>query len=127
MPRPFASHTLPDLTGKFIDDGALELVSLIGAGAYGKVYKARDTTAAPDEVPFYAVKCMPRYQPDTREAAIQENELIVHSMLSDHPRVITFHRFFVTHDFVFVVLELSTGGDLFNAMIERQSYRGKPA
>ncbi|KAJ7194564.1 kinase-like domain-containing protein [Mycena pura] len=124
-----ASDTLPDLTGQFIDDGALELLTLLGAGAYGKVYMARNTTAEPDsdEPPFYAVKCMPRYKPGSSEAEIQENELNVHRMVSDHPCVITFYRYFVTADFVFIVLELSTGGDFFHAMVQRRCFYGRPA
>ncbi|KAJ7439229.1 serine/threonine protein kinase, negative regulator of sexual conjugation and meiosis [Mycena latifolia] len=123
---PSASHILPDFTGEFIDDGALELIGLLGSGAYGKVYKALDTTSSPDAPVHYAVKCMPRYKPDSREAKIQENELMLHRMVSDHPRVITFHRQFSTDEFVFVVLELSAGGDFFDALVTRQCYRANP-
>ncbi|KAJ7086639.1 kinase-like domain-containing protein, partial [Mycena epipterygia] len=123
---PSASDTLPDLTGEFIDDGALELLRLLGSGAYGKVYKALDTTSSPDSPLYYAVKCMHRYEVDSRDAKIQENELAVHRMVSDHPRIITFHRQFSTDEFVFVVLELSPGGDFFNAMVDRQCYRSNP-
>ncbi|KAJ6542814.1 kinase-like domain-containing protein [Mycena capillaripes] len=124
--RAPASQILPDLTGKFIDDGSLELLCLLGSGAYGKVYKALDTTSPPHDLAYYAVKCMPRYDPDSLEAEIQENELRMHLMLSDHPLVITFHRHFFTDEFVFVVLELATGGDLFSAMVDRKLFRGKP-
>jgi serine/threonine protein kinase len=117
---------LPDLTGEFIDDGSLLLLCLLGSGAYGKVYKALDTTSPPHDLAYYAVKCMHRFEPGTRDAKIQENELMVHRMVSDHPRVITFHRQFCTDDFVFVVLELSTGGDFFSAMVDRKCYRRNP-
>ncbi|KAJ7921415.1 kinase-like domain-containing protein [Mycena leptocephala] len=120
------SHMLPDLTGEFIDDGSLLLLCLLGSGAYGKVYKALDTTSPPHDLAYYAVKCMHRFEPGTRDAKIQENELMVHRMVSDHPRVITFHRQFCTDDFVFVVLELSTGGDFFSAMVDRKCYRRNP-
>ncbi|KAJ6583988.1 kinase-like domain-containing protein, partial [Mycena vulgaris] len=123
---PSAAQLLPDLTGDFIDDGSLELLCLIGAGSYGKVYRAVDTMSSPDAPIHYAVKCMPRYKPDSRDAKIQENELMIHRMVSDHPRVITFHRHFSTDEFVFVVLELCTGGDFFNALVARQCYRSNP-
>ncbi|KAJ7874406.1 kinase-like domain-containing protein [Mycena leptocephala] len=112
--HPSASQILPDLTGEFIDDGSLELLCLLGSGSYGKVYKALDTTSPPDDLAYYAVKCMPQYKPGTRDAKIQESELIVHRMVSGHPR------------FVFVILELCTGGDFFSAMIDRLCFRGNP-
>ncbi|KAJ6500462.1 kinase-like domain-containing protein, partial [Mycena sanguinolenta] len=124
--HPSASSILPDLTGDLIDDGNLELLCLLGSGAYGKVYKALDTTSPPDDLAYYAVKCMPRYEPDTRDAHIQDNELLIHRMVSGHPSVITFHHHFYTDAFVFVVMELCTGGDLFSAMVDRQLYRGNP-
>ncbi|KAJ7656289.1 kinase-like domain-containing protein, partial [Mycena polygramma] len=125
--RTFHADLLPDLTGQFVDDGSLLLMRLLGSGAFGKVYEAFDTTSPPDEPVYYAVKCMTRYDPDTHEARMLENELKVHDMLSDHPGVITLNRVFATKDYVFAVLELSTGGDLFNAMVERQCFRGNPA
>jgi serine/threonine protein kinase len=124
--HPSASELLPDLTGQLIDGGNLELLCLLGSGAYGKVYKALDTTSPPHDLAYYAVKCMPNYEAGTRDAEIQENELLIHRMVSDHPRVITFHDHFFTDEFVFVVLELCTGGDFFNAMVDREVYRGNP-
>ncbi|KAJ7731582.1 kinase-like domain-containing protein, partial [Mycena maculata] len=124
---PSASHYLPDLTGELIDDGSLELLCLLGSGAYGKVYKALDTDSTPVNPIHYAVKCMPRYEQGSREAKLQENELMVHRLVSDHPRVITFHRQFATEEFVFVVLEFAPGGDVFSAMADRRCYHGKSA
>ncbi|KAJ7024990.1 kinase-like domain-containing protein [Mycena alexandri] len=112
------SATLPDLTGEFIDDGCLQLLCLLGSGAYGKVYKALDTTSPPDDLDYYA--------PGSRDAQIQENELMVHKMISDHPRIITFHRQCCTEEFVFVVLELSAGGDFFTAMVDRNCFHANP-
>ncbi|KAJ7772359.1 kinase-like domain-containing protein [Mycena metata] len=120
------SATLPDLTGEFIDDGCLQLLCLLGSGAYGKVYKAVDTTSPPHDIEYYAVKCLRRFEPGSRDAQIQDNELLVHTMISDHPRIITFYRQFRTEEFVFVVLELSAGGDFFTAMVDEQCFHANP-
>ncbi|KAJ7661300.1 kinase-like domain-containing protein [Mycena polygramma] len=123
---PHHSATLPDLTGEFVDGGSLLLLHLLGSGSYGKVYKAIDTTSPADDPTYYAVKCMHRYKPGSREEKMQLNELTIHGMLDDHPRVITLHRIFTSDHFVFVVLELCAGGDLFNAMADQQVFRGNP-
>ncbi|KAJ7136412.1 kinase-like domain-containing protein, partial [Mycena crocata] len=124
---PSASQILPDLTEEFIDNVSLELLCLLGSGAYGEVYKALDTGSPLDAPVFYAVKCMPLYEPDTRGATMLANELMVHRMLSDHPRVITLHRHFTTDEFVFAVLDFSDGGNFFTSMVERRAYRRNPA
>ncbi|KAF7331396.1 Protein kinase domain-containing protein [Mycena kentingensis (nom. inval.)] len=121
------SDSIPDLTGELIDDGALELVALLGCGAYGTVYKARDTSSPADDPRFYAVKCMRRHLHNSRPDRIQRNELRIHRMASDHPRVITFHRAFTSEDLVFVVLAYASGGDFFSALVDRELFRGKPA
>ncbi|KAF7337589.1 Protein kinase domain-containing protein [Mycena sanguinolenta] len=124
---PSTSHILPDLTGEFIDDGYLQLLSLLGSGAYGKVYKAVDTTSlSHDDPAYYAVKCLPRFKQGTREAELQDNEISLHRMVSDHPGVITFHRHFYTKELVFVVLDFCSGGDFFDALVSRKVFRGNP-
>ncbi|KAJ7619767.1 kinase-like domain-containing protein, partial [Mycena polygramma] len=124
---PHHSATLPDLTGEFVDGGSLLLLHPLGSGSYGKVYKAIDTASPADDPTYYAVKCMQRYKPGSREEKMQLNELTIHSMLDDHPRVITLHRIFTSDHFVFVVLELCAGGDFSNAMADQQVFRGNPA
>ncbi|KAJ7093835.1 kinase-like domain-containing protein [Mycena belliarum] len=124
---PSVTKFLPDLTGQFILDGQLELLCLLGSGAYGKVYKALDTGSPVDAPAYCAVKCMPRYEPGSRDAKIQENELSLHHMLNGHPRIIAFHGEFCTEDFVFVILELSPGGDFFDVLVSRDGFRGNPA
>ncbi|KAJ7658384.1 kinase-like domain-containing protein [Mycena polygramma] len=124
---PHHSATLPDLTGEFVDGGSLLLLHLLGSGSYGKVYKAIDTASPADDPTYYAVKCMHRYKPGSREEKMQLNELTIHGMLDDHPRVITLHRIFTSDHFVFVVLELCAGGDFSNAMADQQVFRGNPA
>ncbi|KAJ7168045.1 kinase-like domain-containing protein, partial [Mycena filopes] len=121
------SQTLPDLTGQFIDDGCLLLLCLLGSGSYGKVDKAVDTSSPPDAPEYYAVKCLRRFAAGTREAQIQENELLVHKMIGHHPTIISYHREFATDEYIFVVLEFSTGGDFYTAMVDRGCFEGNVA
>ncbi|KAJ6605965.1 kinase-like domain-containing protein [Mycena sp. CBHHK59/15] len=121
------AHTLPDLTGAFVDEGYLQLVQLLGCGSNAKVYKALDTTSPCDDPAYYAVKCMKNCPPGSRQTGIYENEFKLHDVVSDHPGVITFHRTFADADFVYVVLDLSAGGDMLEAIVKRQVYVGRPA
>ncbi|KAJ7062805.1 kinase-like domain-containing protein [Mycena amicta] len=119
------SDSLPDLTGELVDNGTLEILSRVGCGAYGHVYKARDTTSPSDEPRFYAVKCMRRHEHKSRADRLQRNELRVHKMASHSPHIVTFHRAFVSEEMTFVVLDY-VPGDFFSALVDREIFRCKP-
>ncbi|KAJ7634489.1 kinase-like domain-containing protein [Roridomyces roridus] len=117
MPSSSASDLLPDLTRHFVDDGSVQLLSLIGSGGYGKVYKAWDG----DIKEHVAVKVMPTYEPGSRSARAQANELELHQMLNGQPGVVTLIRYFTEDDLLFVVLELAAD-DLAAAISERRVF-----
>ncbi|KAF7304100.1 Protein kinase domain-containing protein [Mycena indigotica] len=121
------SAALPDLTGSIIQ-GGIQLLSLLGAGAYGKVYKGRRLTPGPGEPRFCAVKCVPQYPPHVTRAQMQVLELRLHAALSDLPRVVRLHSHHVAERdaLVFVVLDLAAT-DLFHVMVERQRFLRRPA
>ncbi|KAJ7291140.1 kinase-like protein [Mycena rebaudengoi] len=96
---------LPDLSGCLVDDGRLQLVNIVGAGAYGKIYKALDTASAIDK-------------PNTSlDALFQERERGLHESVSSHPNILTLHRTFFDPHHVFMAVDLCAG-DLFHAILD---------
>ncbi|KAF7332346.1 Serine/threonine protein kinase [Mycena kentingensis (nom. inval.)] len=119
MPSALA---LPDLTGQVITDDSLEfeleLLQLLGSGAYGRVYKAQDLSSGH----FYAVKCMPRFPAGSPQDTMQKTELLAHMQVSDHPGVIELYSHFPTPDYLFVVLEYASRGDFYDPIVLEQAF-----
>lgn len=145
MSSASANQQHKNLIGHRIADGRLELVSVLGLGAYGVVYLARDLhqhqgpyastsshrasaslLAAKDghASGYYAVKCLNKVGLDARQRAFQRREIMLHTMASSHPNVVTLHR--VIDDpqdpCVYVVLDYCPDGDLFSMITETQRY-----
>ncbi|KAJ7591818.1 kinase-like domain-containing protein [Mycena floridula] len=106
------ANEFPNLSGRLVDNGRYELLDVLGAGSYGKVYKALDISAND----FVAVKCLEKPEADSDQEKCQILEFSLHKKVSAHPNVITFHHHFFEDEFVFVVLDLCDGGDLFTAL-----------
>ncbi|KAJ3976258.1 serine/threonine protein kinase, negative regulator of sexual conjugation and meiosis [Lentinula raphanica] len=123
MPRP-VTDTFPDFTGHLLDNGRFKLIELLGSGAYGKVYKAFDLTSTCEDPKYYAVKCLLKPKPGSREEEFQLREFALHRLISasDHPNIVSFHNVFYEHTFVYVILDLCSGGDLFGAITERKVF-----
>lgn len=144
-----------NLVGKVIADGRLELVSVLGLGAYGVVYLARDLahylhrqgaygygSAKHVSHPnasllsgygsavsgFYAVKCLNKVGLDARQRAFQRRETLLHTMASGHENVVTLHRVIDNPDdpHAYVILDYCPDGDLFSMITERQRYMVPP-
>ncbi|KAK0469845.1 kinase-like protein [Desarmillaria tabescens] len=111
-----STHPLPDFAGHLVANGRLLLLELLGAGSYGKVYRAVDITSPKHAEEYYAVKCTHRYKKGSRRDALQKREFSAHAKVSGHPNIITFHKAFYDGLYLYIVLDLCSGGDLYNAI-----------
>lgn len=130
-----SSHST-NLIGTRIDNGRLEFVSILGLGAYGVVYLARDITVRPSGVPtspahpelgnqpLYAVKCLNKVGLDERQRSFQRREIALHTIASHHPNVVTLHNVLEEETCIYVILSFCEEGDLFGMITERQRYLG---
>ncbi|SCZ94123.1 BZ3500_MvSof-1268-A1-R1_Chr12-2g03703 [Microbotryum saponariae] len=136
-----SSHS-QNLIGHMIDNSSkgypsqLEFISILGLGAYGVVYLARDVLAQPSTFPssrahpglgnqpLYAVKCLNKLGLDERQLKFQRREILLHSLASPHGNVVTLHNYIVEENCIYVVLQFCEEGDLFGMITERQRYLG---
>ncbi|EKM80146.1 hypothetical protein AGABI1DRAFT_73057 [Agaricus bisporus var. burnettii JB137-S8] len=118
---------MPDFTGQTIDAGRYLLDKPLGSGAYGKVYRAMDLKSSSERPKFYAVKCMPIYDPKSSKAEFQRRELLNHPVVCEHPNVVHYQCHFRDAHWIYVVMELVSGGDLFAAITEKHVFRNNDA
>jgi len=98
----------------------LELVSILGVGAYGTVYQAVDIYTNE----LYAVKALPKHGLDSRQQRFQQGEIALHYQASQHPNVVSMMRILDSPDCTFVVIEYCPEGDLFSNITEQGRFVG---
>jgi serine/threonine protein kinase len=109
----------PDLVGYRIDRGRLQIVRVLGVGAYATVYEGVDVSARGYQRRF-AIKCLRKASLDSRQRSFQRREIALHQLASAHRHVVTMHRMIEEGDFVFVILDLCDHGDLFTMITDRR-------
>jgi serine/threonine protein kinase len=125
------------LLGHTIDKSRLQFVSVLGLGAYGVVYLARDVSAeiglssatdpnSPyDGKGYYAVKCLNKIGLDSRQRSFQRREIALHTLASSHPNVVSLHRVVETSSVIYVILAYCPDGDLFSMITDNSRYLGR--
>ncbi|KAI9492153.1 kinase-like domain-containing protein, partial [Zychaea mexicana] len=101
------------LLNTFIDRRSIQLVSLLGVGAYGIVYLGVHVPTSRR----YAVKLITK--PDSAE-----NEIELHARASGHGNVLTLEKVVRENGRTYIVLEYASGGDLFSAITQQQGIAG---
>lgn len=121
--------TFPPMEGRIIKTplGRILLGRLLGQGSFGVVHEA--TMLKPDKYGHrqrYAVKCMSQFPAGSSMAALQDEEMYLHHMVSEHPNVVDIHGTVVDarEHLVFIVLELCTGGTLHERICDGVFLRG---
>lgn len=104
---------MSDLSLKLIDGSRVQLLNVLGAGAYGTIYRALDRTVFSVHPAFLAVKVMPLTDRQTRRGVYQAREIGYHNYLSGHPNIIKLHRVVRDSQFMYIIMDYCPGGDLF--------------
>lgn len=120
LPTCPASPVLRDARiGQILAD-TIQLIDVLGLGAYGVVYKAVDINT---HVP-YAVKALNKLGLDARQQAFQQREIQLHHRVSQHPNIVSLVKVLDSIDCTFVILEYCPEGDLFTKITEQGCYIG---
>ena len=85
---------------------------LIGGGNFGTVRLAH---AISDPTVKYAVKSILRQNIKQDVKPLEEELEILKSL--DHPNIIKFHESYIDYRYIHIVMELATGGELFDKIV----------
>lgn len=97
-----------------------ELKEKLGKGQYAVVHRALHRTSKLE----CAVKCIRKATLTAEDLAALEIEVAAQRRLGDHPNFVRMYQYFEEKDFFFIVLELISGGELFERIVEKVRRRG---
>lgn len=111
----------PSLVGTMLANRYL-LTSLLGYGGWGFVYRACDLSK---ECTQYAIKCIPKSTLTCAPEHVIRREIHLHRLVSgSSPHVLTIRGSFQDKHYVYLVLDLCTGGDMATALYNA-AFEGK--
>lgn len=99
---------------------SIQLVKVLGIGAYGVVYKAVDIHTGT----LYAVKALNKRGLNERQRLFQQREIQLHSEASRHPNVVSMLNIIGSSECTYVILEYCPQGDLFTNITDKGHYAG---
>lgn len=110
------SHKFAAKSGRKLDDVYTVSKKKMGEGSYGYVSKAthKDTSAV------RAVKCIDKSKVPDKERF--ESEVEIHASL-DHPHIVKLFEVFEDSKNYYLVMELCTGGELFDRIVDEAGKR----
>ncbi|KAG0277726.1 hypothetical protein BGZ96_002750, partial [Linnemannia gamsii] len=88
---------------------SLTLISALGAGSYAVVYLAKEVASGT----LYALKCLSKDRLTEDEVSVQKNEVVIHTSLPKHRNIIHLFNMFETTQHLFLLLEYSSGMDMY--------------
>ncbi|KAI8971741.1 kinase-like domain-containing protein [Mycotypha africana] len=94
----------------YIDKKSIELISILGAGSYGVVYKGRYTRIN-GPTHYCAVKCM-------KDNKLAQTEVDMHKRVGGHSNILTMERIVRERGHVFIIMEHAEDGDLFTKLTQ---------
>ena len=124
-----ARRTMPNFSGRIVNNGRYQLVKLLGSGTYGVVYGAIDLTSRHSPISYsprtprkYAIKVLRKDTLKSNAAQRVRREVAAHRRMSDHPNIVSMHESFEDKEFVYVILDYCPGGDLFGKIVDEKLY-----
>lgn len=118
-PKSYGVCSPEDRIGQVLGE-SIELTGVLGVGAYGTVYKARDVVTDAQ----YAVKALNKVGLDARQRKFQDREIQLHYAASQHPNVVSMVKILDSPECTYVVIEYCPEGDLFAKITEEGHYNG---
>ncbi|KAI9360160.1 kinase-like domain-containing protein [Pilaira anomala] len=95
-----------------IDSQSIQLVSILGLGAYGIVYLGLNVFNGK----YFAVKLL-------THMSISYKEVNIHAYLSGHPNILNFEKVVYEDNNTFMVIEYTPEGDLFSAITSTRNHQ----
>ena len=89
---------------------------LLGEGSYGKVFKACNKKDKTIEI---AIKAIAKAKLDEDDLAALENEVQIMQKL-DHPSIVKYFETYDDNKYIYLCMELMTGGELFDHVIKQK-------
>ena len=95
-----------------------EIVTQIGAGGYARCLKVKNKITNQ----YFACKELQKNKLSDYNSLKREISIMIQL---DHPNIIKLYEYYETETFIYLIMELCTGGELFDTIIERTE-SGKP-